>query len=208
MSRAGRPSARGAHKRNLIGPTETLRRIEEQGGVPEAVVEDLKTPKPQNPRAETANEAAIEAIQKARKIVASKGIEHEMVERRDPRDDPGAVDREMAWFLSVTNAMKESAPRKTWCRHMRAADPHLNELRTAALISKGVWMCVECIREAGPDALNANPWPDECDLCGATMTAGHFNEMAFNIPGCFVNCTVCDECYGFNKERTKPSQQT
>jgi hypothetical protein len=122
-----------------------------------------------------------------------------MVERRDPRDDPGAVDREMAWFLSVTNAMKESAPRKTWCRHMRAADPHLNELRTAALISKGVWMCVECIREAGPDALNANPWPDECDLCGATMTAGHFNEMAFNIPGCFVNCTVCDECYGFNK---------
>ncbi len=204
MSRAGKPSARGAHKRNLIGPVEFFRRIEESGGVPEEVLEDLKAPRPHNPRAEKANEAAAEAVDAAREFVASMGIEHEMVTRIEPRDDPGVMPREMAWTFSVLNAMSEAVPRKKWCRHMRAADPHLNELRTVALLSAGVWLCVECAREAGPQALKANPWPDECDLCGATMTAGHFNEMAFNIPGCFVNCTVCDDCYGFRQQSSKP----
>jgi hypothetical protein len=31
----------------------------------------------------------------------------------------------------------------------------------------------------GAKALAANPWPDECDLCGATMQPGHFNEITF-----------------------------
>lgn len=205
MSRAGRPSSRGARKRNLIGPTEILRRIEETGGLPEGLAKGT-SPQPPNPRAEAANEAALEAVQAARELAESMGVEHEMVTRVDPRDDPDVMTREAAWALSVTNAMKESVPRKNWCRHMRAADPHLREIRTAALLSAGVWKCVECLREAGLEAAKGNPWPDECDLCGATMTPGHFNEMAFNLPGCFVNCTVCDECYDFRQKSSKPLQ--
>jgi hypothetical protein len=29
-------------------------------------------------------------------------------------------------------------------------------------LSAGIWYCVECLREAGPEALKANLWPNEC----------------------------------------------
>lgn len=205
MTRQGRPSARGARKRNLMGPWEILERIQATGGVPDKVIEELKQPRPPNPRVEAANEEIVAAIEGAMERLTEMGIEHESGERRDPTDpDPHtAAAREMAWIMSVTNSMKESAPRKKWCRHMRAADPSLSEIRTIAAISAGVWMCVECMRQASPAALSANPWPDECDLCGAKMEAGHFNELAFNIPGCLVNCTVCDHCAGYMPMRTK-----
>jgi hypothetical protein len=45
MSRSGRPSERGAHKRNLIGPYEILKRIEAAGGVPDNVIQELKQPR-------------------------------------------------------------------------------------------------------------------------------------------------------------------
>ena len=192
MSRAGRPSARGAHKRNLIGPAEMLRRIEEQGGLPEELVEDMKTPRPPNPRAEAANDAMVAALEGAKEFLP----ENFESDPESDSDTPDAFARRTAWILSVMTSMKESAPRKTWCRHMRAADPHLTEIRTMAVLSAGVWLCVECMAEQ-QSALKANPWPDECDLCGATIAPGHFNEMAFNVPGCFVNCSVCDECAGF-----------
>lgn len=199
MSRAGRPSERDAHKRDLIGPWEILERIEAMGGVPNTILEELKQPRPPNPRVEAANEEIVAALEGAMDRLTDMGIEHESGERRSPTDpDPRtAAAREMAWIMSVTNSMKESVPRKKWCRHMRAADPRLSEIRTVAAISAGVWMCVECMREAGQVALRANPWPEECDLCGAKVEPGHFNELAFNIPGCFVNCTVCDRCASF-----------
>jgi hypothetical protein len=193
MSRSGRPSARGAHKRNLIGPHDLLKRFQAAGGVPEDVVEELGRPRPRNTRTEAANKAVVEALRGASDLLAARGIEHTGGELAGPPDPT----RELAWIMSVTHSMKESVPRKKWCRHMKAADPRLSEIRTIAAISAGVWQCVECMRQAGPEALRANPWPDECDLCGATMQPGGFNEMAFNIPGCYVNCTVCDRCASF-----------
>jgi hypothetical protein len=198
MSRGGRPSARGVHKRDLIGPHEILEQLETMGGVPEDVVEEMKrNPRPRNPRVEAANEEVVAAVQAASDQLASKGIEHTVGELSASPDMTSGV----AWIMSVTNAMKESVPRGKWCRHMRAADPHLGEIRTMAVLSAGIWKCVECVREMGPKALAANPWPDECDLCGTTMQPGHFNEIAFNIPGCFVNCTVCDACADFMRTR-------
>lgn len=204
MSRAGRPSARGAHKRNLIGPREILRRIEASGGVPEEVMDELRRPRATNPRSKAANEAALRAVEGASALLSSRGIEHERDgERREP-DDPDphtAMARESAWIMSVMNAMSESVPRKKWCRHMKAADPHITEIRTACNLGAGYWLCVECGKQADPKVLNANPWPDECDLCGSTMEAGHFNRTMFNIPGCVVQCTVCDDCRDFMKTR-------
>lgn len=201
MSLKGRPSARGAHKRNLIGPNEILKSIEARGGVPDNLMEELRQPRERNPRTEEASEAAVNALRGASEQLTSRGIEHEMGERPGPNDpDPKtAIAREMAWSMSVTNSMRESVPRSKWCRHMRAADPRLMEIRTMAVISAGVWKCVECIREAGPAVLKANPWPTECDLCGAEMQPGHFNTTAFNLLGCFVECTVCDECASFKQ---------
>lgn len=198
MSRGGRPSARGAHKRHLVGPHDILARLETMGGVPEQVVEEMKSnPRPPSPRMEDANEEIVAALQTASDQLASRGIEHTMSERSASSE----VTNELAWIMSVTNAIKESVPREKWCRHMRAADPRLGEIRTIAALSAGIWKCVECMGEMSPKALAANPWPDECDLCGTTMQPGHFNEVAFNIPGCFVNCTVCDLCADFMRTR-------
>jgi len=205
VSRSGRPSARGAHKRNLIGPHEFLERLHSIGGIPDHVVEDLRSPKPPNPRAQAANDDVVAQIEHAGRRLDELGIEHDRMGDRaglDAYPTPNeGVAHEMAWIMSVTNSMKESAPRKTWCRHMKAADPHLGEIRTMAVLSSGVWKCLECMRQAGMGAIGKNPWPDECDLCGATMTPGHFNELAFNVPGCFVNCSVCDRCADFQRER-------
>lgn len=64
-----------------------------------------------------------------------------------------------------------------------------------AILSAGIWSCLECVQQAGPAALKANLWPDECDLCGTKTEI--FNEHAGNIPGCFVNCSLCDRCASF-----------
>ncbi len=207
MARAGRPSERAKrepHKRHLLGPHEILQRIQDAGGMPDSVIEELKQPRPKNPRTEAANEAVVEAVRRTSEMLTSAGVEHAFQgERRGPTDPSPreAMAREMAWIMSVTNAMKESVPRKQWCRHMKAADPHLGEIRTVCAISAGAWLCVECGRQADAKVLKANPWPDECDLCGATIEPGHFNELAFNIPGCFVNCSVCDRCASFHQLR-------
>ncbi|HEY7421694.1 MAG TPA: hypothetical protein VH541_06770 [Gaiellaceae bacterium] len=172
--------------------------------MPESVIEELKRPRPRNPRTRAANDAAAKAVRRASDMLTNAGVEHELQgDRRGPEDpNPGeAMAREMAWIMSVTNAMKESVPRKQWCRHMKAADPHLGEIRTVCAISAGVWLCVECGRQADQMVLKANPWPDECDLCGASIEPGHFNELAFNVPGCFVNCSVCDRCASFQRTR-------
>src|SRR5579862_3345205 len=182
MSRSGRPSARGVHKRNLMGPDEFLRQIKAAGGIP--LSGGSTTDDPSNARVEQAETAAVEAIEAARERIAEKGIDVETPPAwTNPGDDPTVVDRREAWTLSVLQAMKESVPRRNWCRHMRAADPNVIEIRTLANLSAGVWLCFECMQQADKEALNANPWPDECDLCGATMTRGHFNEMAFNLGG-------------------------
>jgi hypothetical protein len=201
VSRSGRPNTRGAHKRNLVGPNEVLRRLEEQGGVPAEVVAELTAESESNPRVEAANEAAVAAIRAAREQIKGTGVQYETYERADLPDS--SVERDMAWMISVTTAMKESAPRKTWCRHMRAADPRLSEIRTVATLSAGVWLCFECLRQAGLDVLKADPWPSECDLCGATIEQGEFNNVSFNIPGCMVNAAVCNDCADFQRSRAK-----
>jgi hypothetical protein len=189
MSRSGRPSERAKHephKRNLVGPHEILRSIQRAGGVPDAVVEELGAGEP----SDATNKAASEMLavtQNAIDMVEAKGGK-----RLTVGDEP---ERQMAWILSITNSMKESVPRKKRCRHIRAADPNVTEIRSMAFLSAGVWQCVECLKQAGPSVLEANLWPNECDLCGAQTEK--FNELAGNIPGCMVNGSVCDHCASF-----------
>jgi hypothetical protein len=116
MSRAGRPSERAKrepHKRNLIGPHEILERLQAVGGADE-VAAALAGSKP-SAATQEAGEAMLALHVRALDVVKDIGGKRVSV-----GDDPT---RRMAWILSITTSMKESVPKKKWCRHLRAADP-------------------------------------------------------------------------------------
>lgn len=192
MSRRRRPSRVPTaskpepHKRNLIGPHKILASIEQAGGVPDEVIEELSNSKPS-----AAAERAGEYMSALGQWIADS-IDPEQKWRVSPPDSPA---HRIAWLLSVTNSMKESVPPQKRCRHIRAADPQVTEIRTVAVLSAGRWECVECFKQAGVAALGANLWPNECDLCGAYTEK--FNEIGGNIAGCSVSANACERCAGF-----------
>lgn len=194
MSRSGRAriagtrSQRPAH-RSLIGPFEILEQVEAAGGVPAEMVAAASEER-RSERAERAADAMNEATASLRDAVVDRGGQEFSI--GDDRT------RATAWILSVTNSMKESVPFEKRCRHIRAADPAVTEVRTVAAPNAGVWMCVECLAEH-PEALDANLWPTECDLCGEQTT--EFNAVVGNLPGCQVHLHICNHCASF-KART------
>ncbi len=191
MSRAGRPSERTKReppKRNLIGPHELLERIKKAGGVPAEAIEEFRRT-PASSAAAKANEQIADLTEKVAKSAAS--IEPD-AQRVALGDDP---DRRTAWLLSILTSLKESVPRRNWCRHLRAADPNVTEIRSVAVLSSGIWKCVECLKQGGEAQLGVNLWPNECDLCGAE--SAEFNEIAGNIPGCMVTINACPGCAEF-----------
>jgi len=170
----------------LIGPHEVLERIQEAGGLPDEIVD---SPGDSGPSAAT--ESADEQMRAlGRRVLDSLGPER--VIRGSIGDDAA---HRMAWIISVTTSMRESVPRERRCRHIRAADPKVTEIRTHAALSAGIWQCVECFRQTGAAALKLNPWPNECDLCGAH--GEKFNEFSANIPGCLVTGNICARCASF-----------
>jgi hypothetical protein len=175
-------------RRNLIGPFEILDRIESAGGVPDEIV-DHAASTPRTAASKKAADAMDELFGRVSEPLLAAGAELVTAE-----DD---INRKTAWLLSVTNSMKESVPRNKWCRHIRAADPNVTEIRTVAVPKAGVWLCLECLKQAGPKAIAADLWPTECDLCGAETT--EFNAMLGNIPGCQVELHVCNQCAMFNR---------
>jgi rubrerythrin len=193
MSRKRRPgrvpgtrSTNAPNERNLIGPHEVFERIEKAGGVPDKVIDELGAAK-QSPGAKQAGEqmlALTETVFESAKDLGAAEI--------SVGDDPA---RRMAWSLSLVVSMKESAPRERWCRHIRAADPKVTEIRSVESLKAGIWYCMECLREAGPGALEANLWPTQCDLCGAQTET--FNEFTRTIGGCMILGNMCRDCARF-----------
>jgi hypothetical protein len=177
------------HTRKLIGPNEILERIKRAGGVPEQVLDGLISQEP-DPATEAAGDRMRPIMEATLDEARAQGGSELSF-----GDDPT---RRMAWYLSVTNSMKESAPRERWCRHIRAADPRVTEIRSVALLSRGVWSCVECLKQAGPKVLEANLWPDECDLCGAKTQ--RFSEFAGQVGGIMITANVCSECSAFLRD--------
>jgi hypothetical protein len=185
MSRGGRPSERAKREppeRDLVGPQELLRSIEASGGVPDELVASLGKESP-SPAAEQAGKYMAGLAQFVAKT-------------------PGAFEPEqqdanhhMAWVLSILRSMSESVPESKRCRHIRAADPRVTEIRSMALLRAGVWDCVECIKQRGFAVLERNLWPDQCDLCGARTDT--FHEFSMQVSGTFVTGNVCEDCASF-----------
>jgi hypothetical protein len=185
MSRGGRPSERAKReppKRNLAGPQEILRSIETSGGVPDEVLAELGNGQP-TPAAEQAG-AYMEGL--AKFVASTPGAF--APEQQDPN-------HQMAWTLSMLRSMSESVPEAKRCRHVRAADPRVTEIRSVCLLGRGLWDCVECIKSRGFAVLQRNLWPEECDLCGARTNT--FYEFSMQVAGTFVTGNVCGGCAAF-----------
>jgi hypothetical protein len=183
------PSKTTPHKRNLIGPYEVLDRLQQAGGLPDEIIS------PGRPGPSAAAADATEYMRALGQWVEDS-LDPEVAQRFSLPDD---AMRRAAWVTSLTTSMRESVPKEKWCRHLRAADPKVTEIRSMAVLSAGRWDCVECLKQAGFKAglavLGANLWPNECDLCGAYTEK--FNEISGNLSGCRVNANICDRCRSF-----------
>jgi hypothetical protein len=199
MTRGGRPVERRKSEppeRHLLGPRVLLERIVGAGGVPASVVQS----EGHSQSAATKNAAAAVAAF-TEKVIEQVNASNVDSVRRGPSDDPN---RQTAWMLSVLTSLKESVPRKAWCRHLRAADPRVSEIRSVAVPKAGIWKCFVCFGQSSREELSADLWPTECDLCGAATE--QFNAILGDIPGCQVELHACDDCAAFLKQPGSPGQ--
>jgi len=165
----------------LLGPFELLERLQAAGGlIPSHGASSGATSK----AAEYTSTLAHAVLDTAREVADANPLQLP--------DDPTY---RAAWVLSVTNSMNQSVPWQNRCRHIRAADPQVTELRTFVSLTAGIWQCIECFKEGGAAKLKANPWPNQCDLCGAHSE--EFNEIAGNMVSCFVTLSACPRCASF-----------
>ena len=189
MSRGGRPSERAKNEpptRALAGPDELLSRIKASGGVPEDVITELSAGGTDEQTAR-ASQFIVEVLEPVRDHVEDAGGWSVQF-----GDDP---DRKMAWLMSLVRAMEQSVPFEKRCRHIRAADPHITQIRTVAVLSSGFWGCIECANQSLDAALKTDLWPSQCDLCGAATET--FQEFAGNLSGCMVSANICAKCASF-----------